>query len=189
MKFFQKTNMISESVPAAMRTGLYQVGSTNTAVDSGAFVIAGALADNTLYSAYSITLKDFNTFVIKAPVAAEVTAVNANVFVVDPIKVSDGTIASNIYREGAKTLGLGAAAGEKTAIRKLFLNDQFIIGLENFAAAPTVGQYAILTAADTILTAAAAIPATGFAVRVECIWNVSQGINAIKGYLCTVVQL
>ena len=181
MKFFQKTNMVSESVPAAMRSGLFHTAlEAEAAVDSGALVIASVLADNEIYNSYlgAGALKDFNTFIVKAPVTADVTAVNANVYIVDPVKVSEGTINGNIYREGAKTLGLAGVAGEKVAIRKLFL-----------ASAPTAGQYAILANGVTTLAPAAAIPSTGFCARVECAWHVSQGITAIDGYLLTVVQL
>lgn len=192
MKFFQKTNMVSESVPAAMRSGLFHTAlEAEAAVDSGALVIASVLADNEIYNSYlgAGALKDFNTFIVKAPVTGDVTATNANVYIVDPVKVSEGTINGNIYREGAKTLGLAGVAGEKVAIRKLFLADQFILGADNFASAPTAGQYAILANGVTTLAPAAAIPSTGFCARVECAWHVSQGITAIDGYLLTVVQL
>jgi hypothetical protein len=192
MKFFQKTNMISESVYAAMRSGLFHTAmEAEAAVDSGAFVIAGELADNEVYNEYlgAGALKDFNTFIIKAPVSAHVTASNANVYVVDPVKVSEATNGTNVYREGARTLGLAGNPGEKIAIRKLFLDDMFILGAGNFVSAPTVGEFAILTATETTLTPAAAIPSTGFAIRVECEWHITQGINATDGFLCTVVQL
>jgi hypothetical protein len=193
MKFFQKTNMVSESVPAAMRSGLYLTvpqGAT-AAVDAGAFVIAHELADNEVYNEFlgAGALKDFNTFIIKAPAIGDVTATNARVYVVEPIKVSEGIINGNMYREGAKTLGLAGLAGEKVAIRQLFNGDQFILGEDNFTETPTAGEFAILTATATTLTPEDAIPGTGFCVRVECAWHVSQGITAVDGWLATVVQL
>jgi hypothetical protein len=193
MKFFQKTNMISESVYAAMRSGLYQIYPTGAtaAVDAGAFVIAHELADNEVYNEYlgAGALKDFNTFIIKAPLGDHVTASNANLYVVDPVKVPEATNGTLVYREGARTLGLAGNPGEKVAIRKLFLNDMFILGADNFETAAVVGEFATLTATTTNLTPASLLPSTGFAVRVECEWHLTQGITASNGFLCTVVQL
>lgn len=190
MKFFQKMNMQSETIKSAMRTGLMQDGSGNDiAVESGAFVKVVGLADNEVYSQYVPGIKDLNKFIVTAPAAGDVTATNANIYVIDPVKVSDGTIAGNIYREGSKTLGLGANAGEAVAMRKLFQDDYFVLGADNFKTAPTVGKFAILTATETVLTNADAIPNTGLTVVIESEFNVSQGIDATKGYICRVVQL
>lgn len=192
MKFFQKTNMISEFVPSAMRTGLFQTAlGVDAAVDAGAFVIAGELADHEVYNEYLGVgaLKDFNVFITRAPVAADVTATAVHLYVVEPIKIGEGIIMDNTYRYGAKTLGLSGLAGEKVAMRKLYQGDQFILGVDNFVSAPTAGEFAVLTADSTELTPAAAKPATGFAVRVECEWGIAQGITPVAGFLCTVVQL
>lgn len=187
MKFFQKVNMTSETVNSYNRTGLYVVSGSTTAIDSGAFIVTGSLAPNSVYNAFlsGSEIVDINTFYIAAPVALT----SKPVYVVDVVKVTDGTINGNVYREGAKTLALQANAGEKVAIRFLDYNDQFILGDGNFVSAPTVGQYATLTAGSLVLTGSAGT-GTGFAVRVEQKQFISEGIDANgTGYLCTVVQL
>lgn len=185
MKFFQKVNMASESVGSFNRTGKYQVGSTDTAVSSGEFVIPGALATNAVYGK-----KDLNVQICKAPTAGQVTASNAGVYVVDFVGVSAGTINGNEYRIGVKTAGLEASAGTPVAIRYLCFNDEFYLGDGNFASAPNAGTYATLTSGSTLLTPSSTIPATGFTVQVQEKDAISQGITAnIDAYLCTVVQL
>ena len=48
-RFIEKVNMMSESNDAMVRTGVYHVGATPTAVGSGAFVVVAGLMDNTTY--------------------------------------------------------------------------------------------------------------------------------------------
>lgn len=193
MKFFQKVNMTSESVDSYNRTGLFKTYSgsvgTNASVDSGAFVvISKGLAPNDTYNAFlsGSTIVDINTFIATCPNAAT----DKPVYVVDVVKVTDGTIAGNVYREGVKTLSMTANAGEKVALRFLDYTDQFILGADNFASAPTVGQYAVLTAGSAVTLTGSAGAGSGFAVRVEQKQTISEGIDANGvGYLCTVVQL
>jgi len=190
MKFFQKVNMMSEAggkANAMNRTGLYQASGSNAAVDAGAFVILGALASSEVYNTFTGgSAKDWNKFICTAPTAVT----NKGVYVVDPVKVSDGTINGNVYRMGDKTLGLGANSGEPVALRRLDMSDQFLLGADNFVSAPTVGQYAILTAGSTVLTGSAGVPASGFCVAIDQTVTLSQGITANgSGYLVHVVQL
>lgn len=190
MMFFQKVNMASETVRSFMKTGLMQDSSDDPiAVGSGAFVKLIGLADSPTYSPYVAGMKDLNLFEMTMPVTADVTATNVGIYVTDPVTVSSGTIAGNVYREGAKTLGLGVEAGEPCSIRQLVMDDMFLLGADNFASSPTVGQYAILTNAAVTLTPNASKPASGFAVYIESEINVSQGLEPVEGYLCRVVQL
>ena len=181
-KYFQKVNMASESIRSWTRTGV-----NSASCSSGAFVVPSTLASNTVYANFmsGSTVKDINTFTIAAPA----DATSKNIWVVDPVKVTDGTIAGNTYRMGAKTLSFDLSASEKVAIRKLDVLDQFQLGDGNFGSAPTEGQYAVLIAADTLLSPCANQAATGFCVRIDQKVSVSQGIDASTGYLCTVVQL
>jgi hypothetical protein len=194
MKFFQKVNMASETVDSFNRTGLFKTYSgsvgTNASVDSGAFVITTkGLAPNDVYNNFlsGSTIVDFNTFIATGPAAAT----DKGVYVVDIVKVTDGTIGGNVYREGAKTLSMTANAGEKVAMRLLNFNDQFLLGADNISGSPTAGQYAVLTAGSAVtLTGSAGIPGTGLVVRLDQKQTISEGIdpNGV-GYLCTVIQL
>lgn len=189
-RHFQKVNMVSESIKSYNRTGEYQASGVDAICTDGAFVIASGLASAAVYSAYVAGMKDFSKLVVSAPVTAQVTASNVGVYVVDIVKVSDGTINGNVYREGAKTIGLSANAGEAIAMRKLVTDDVFILGADNFASAPTVGQYAILTASSVDLTPASSIPATGFTIKVEQSLTLSEGTRATTpSYLCRVAQV
>lgn len=188
-RFFQKVNMESEDVNAKMRSGIYQVGSTNTAVSSGAFVTVTGLADNTTYASSGV--KDLNKLIVKAPVTATTAK---GIYVTDIVKVTDGTIAGNVYREGVKTIGLSAIAGESVALRNVNnYTDQFLLGDENFVggiAGVGTNSFAVLTNGSVDLTPSATIPATGFTVAIDQKMTVSQGITGnVTAYLCRVVQL
>jgi hypothetical protein len=183
-RFFQKVNMASESVASYNRTGLYQESGANAVAYPGYFVKVTGLADNTIYAASGI--KDLNKLIVTTPATP---TTDKGIFVLDPVKVSEGTINGNVYREGVKTIGLSVNAGEPTAMRELVaLHEQFLLGADNFQSAPTVGQYAVLTANDPDLTPASSIPATGFTVAIDGATNVTQGLTAISVYLCRIVQ-
>lgn len=186
-KFFQKILMESETVNSQNRTALYQESGVNASVYAGGFVVPTGMADNAIYSAYTSGVKDFNTLTVAPPTSATPTA--GSVYVIDFVKVSDGTINGNVYREGAKTLGLMANAGEKIAIRKVAFNDVFELSKDNFTTTPTVGQYAILgTTVDAVPNAT--VPAAGFTIKVEQKTTVSQGVTANSdAYICRAVQL
>lgn len=68
--------------------------------------------------------------------------------------------------------------------------DQFFLGADNFASQPTVGQYATVTANDTVLTPTATPTAGQFVVKIEMTQNIITGMvnNGLK-YLCTVVSV
>lgn len=185
-RFFEKVNMVSETVKSMNRSVVYHVGATPTAVSSGAFVVAAGLMDNTTYAASGI--KDLNKIKVTYPGATPTAEIG--VMVTDIVKVSDGTINGNVYRIGAKTIGLSAVAGEVVAARVLGMHDQFWLGDTNFASTPTVGQYAILTASSVDLTPAADTSAAGFTVAIDATMTKSQGITAnTTAYLCRVVKM
>lgn len=189
-RFFQKVFMASESVKSAMRTGEYQASGVDATVYGGAFVVSSGMADSSVYNTYVSGTKDLSKLIVVAPVTATVTKSNAGVYVTDVVKVSDGTINGNIYREGAKTIGLMANAGEPVGLRKLYHDDVFILGADNFASAPTVGQYAVLTNASVDLTPAASIPSAGLTISIEQSLTISEGTTAsTPAFLCRVAQL
>lgn len=186
LRFFQKVLMESESIASQNRSGRYQVQGTDTAVYGGAFVVVTGMADNSVYSAYTPGIKDFNVLKIEAP--ADVDA--KGIYVVDLVKISDGSIMNNVYRMGAKTIGLQALAGENVAMRKVAEQDEFVLGRENFTGAPTVGDFAVLTAGSVDLTPAAIVPVAGLCVAIEQRETISQGTTGdVEAYLCRVVQL
>ena len=184
-RFIEKVNMVSESNDALVRSGVYHVGATPTAVGSGAFVIVDGLMDNTTYAASGI--KDLNKLKVIYP-GAPTTDIGVMVSVI--VMVSDGTISGNVYRVGTKTIGLTAVAGETIRFRALGMNDQFWLGDTNFVSTPTVGQYAVLTASSVDLTPAANKSAAGFTVAIDATMTKSQGITAnTTAYLCRVVKM
>lgn len=183
-RFFQKVNMEYESVFSKSRTGIYVVGATPTAVYGGAIAVVTGLATDT--TVYGSGHKDMNklTFAYEAtPTAGKA------VYIADPVTISSGSVNGNTYRIGAKTLGLQAAAGEYIAWRKLEVTDQFLLGADNFASAPTVGQYAVRTNASVDFTPAASVT-TGFHIAIDKTMKITEGLDATTtAYLCRVVQL
>jgi len=189
-RLFQKVFMASEFNKAWVRTGEFQISGTDAPVYGGAFVLATSLANSSVYSTYTTGTKDLSKMIVSAPVTATVLQANAGVYVTDVVKVSDGTINGNVYREGAKTLILQANAGEPVSLRRLEQDDCFILGADNFVTAPTVGQYAKLTAASVDLTASSTLPATGLALMIEQSLTISEGTSATTpAYLCRVEQV
>ena len=182
-RFFQKVNMKSETTKSMNRSGIYVVGSTPTAVSSGAICVPTGLAP----SVYGAGLVDFNkfTFATEATLTAGIP-----VFVADIVKVSEAVGMGNTYRIGAKTIGLSAAAGEVVAWRELGHTDQFYLGAENFVTAPTVGQFAKRTVSSVDYTPSATLGATGFHIKIDAQEIFSEGSTASTPvYLCRVVQL
>lgn len=178
---FHKGLMMSEVVPTKLVTGVFQASGADAAVEDGALVVIGGLRSHDTYDSTT----DLNTHNITAP-----TALTNRVAVVDYVGVPSGTIGGNLYRDGYKTFGLTVPAGTATRTRILELDDTGFWATGNFVAAPTVGQYAVLTANSVKLTAAASKPATGFCVRVDASKPVTEGtVNTETEYFCTVVQL
>lgn len=182
--YFQKIRMKSEFNNSMLVTGEYQVAGVDTAVTQGAFVELTGLANNTTYATSGV--KDINKYTCSAPTAVT----DKGVYVVDFVKVQDGVINGNTYRIGVQDINLTASAGTPVRLREIGFADEFILGDGNFASAPTVGQYAILTAASIGLTPNATVPTSGLTVRIEQQVSITQGTTAnVTGYVCTVVQI
>lgn len=156
-------------------------------VKDGSLVVLGDLADDTTYSTFAASLPavDYNTYYAAAPAAA-----TDEVLIVDYAGISEGEIAGNYYREGIKLYDLVAPAGTIVRARRLALHDKFWLGADNFASAPTVGQFAAATANAFTHTPAATLPAAGYAIKVLAAEDLTAGM-ATKGkiYLVEVVQL
>lgn len=189
MKLFQKVNMASESIDSAMRSGLVVTidGATVTpvAANPGDFVTPAGLATSEVYN-----MPDENVFLVTAPAAAT----ERNLFVLDPVKVAEAKNNDLVYRMGARTLGLPVNAGEVVAMRQLFLNDQFLLGRENFAAAPAKGdKFTIAANALTLAKVDSADYATATSLfRVDDVRVITEGVGIGRqsnAYLITVERI
>ena len=183
MKMFNKIIMTSEFDVSKLKAGVFYDGSDAQAeVEDGAFVSVLGLEDHDLYTG----MKDFN--------ARKLTAFDGTSPIygfIDYVGVSHADAMGVNYRVGDKTAGLFPVAGEVVRVRIPELGDEFYLGDENFASAPTVGKFAAPTAGTTTMTPAAAAPATGFAVEVEDERTLITGqVNeGSKLYRCRVISL
>lgn len=190
MKFFQKVNMASESIDSYMRSGIvYDAqGENPIEANGGDLVVPASVITNAVYGE-----PDENMFMFKAPAANG--GLNANLFILDPVKVPEATNGDLVYRMGVRTLGLKVNAGELIAARKLDLNDQFLVGVENLGltAVPAVGEYyGISDGAVEHAKIADIASTTGYAARVDAIRKISQGIGKkglVDAVLLTVVRI
>lgn len=151
-KIFEVAEMACEDVQAWVKTCKFGTGTdaafVPAVVDDGAFVVLGALADDTTY----IGKKDWNVKHAFAPATDALTA--DEVVVIDIDNVSNGVIAGNNYKIGNKLVDLKMDAGYPVRYRKLCKGDMFWLGAGCFETAPTVGKYANLTANKVTLTPA-----------------------------------
>lgn len=190
MKFIQKLNMASETVHSFMRSGILVTGGTPAEIDGGAILKFKGLAENSVYAAYSTGFKDFNKYEMQLVTADDVTADGLTLYVADPVNVSHGEIMDVDYRMGSKTLGITVPANEPCALRKLVTDDLFYLSGDNFAAAPAIGEFAILTAAASTLTPAAAAPATGAYFEILDSKPMIQGLDVSgTGFLVRVARI
>lgn len=181
MKIFQKNLMASEDVKAYLGTGVYYKEDAKAAIHDGAIVVVGDIEDHSVYAG----IKDVNVRKLTAPAAT-----TDKVVIVDYVGVSHGKIMGNNYREGIKTAGLSADAGEQVRYRVPQIGDTFYLGAENFDTAPTAGQFATVTVDDTILTVGADAPAEGFGVKIETTKALTEGtVDTSTLYFCTVVSI
>lgn len=185
MKLFQKVNMASESIDSAMRSGIVVTSvadNTPIAAHPGDFVTPIGIVTSSVYN-----LPDENVFAVTAPAAAT----QSNLFVLDPVKVAEATNDDLVYRMGARTLGLPVNAGEVVAMRQLFINDQFLLGKENFATTPAKGdKYTIAANAYTLAKVDAGDYATTpILFRIDDVRKITEGIGLARqsdAYLVTV---
>ena len=149
-KIFDVAKMVSEDVLAYDRSAKFCTGNDDAPVyaqcDDGAFVTLGGLCDDATYDG----MKDYNCKKAFAPTAANLTV--DKVWVIDLADVSEGIIAGNTYRIGAKLVEMKGEAGSAVRVRKVCKFDRFWLGAGCFESLPTVGQFATLTANKVTLT-------------------------------------
>lgn len=192
-KVFAKALMASEDVQAYVGSCKFGTGTdsnfTAGQITDGAFVTLGGLA---LDETYSTTSLDWNVYHAFAPTAATLT--EDEVVVVDIAGVSEGVIAGNNYKIGVKQVDLIGKPGYAVRFRRLKKGDKFWLGQGCFATAPTVGQYAGLTANDVVLTPAASKTDGQFNIKIQAAKALTVGmtVNTIATayeqlYLCEVL--
>lgn len=174
---FKSGKMVSNQLDAALTNG---VGAQE--LPDGALVVLGnVLADSTYAGEY-----EYDLYEAAAPVAA-----TDEVAIVDYAGISQAAIAGNQYKGISKKLvNLNVPVGTPTRIRRLYLHDKFWLGEDNFASAPTVGEFAVAAAGKFTHEPAAALPEGGYAVKilVEKDLNIGMRLDG-KMYLVEVVQL
>lgn len=164
-KIFDVAEMVCEDVQAYVKSAKFCTGSDAAPVyaqcDDGAFVTLGKLCADSTYSG----MVDYNCKYAYAPTTDEVAL--DDLWVTDIAEVGAGVIAGNTYRIGTKLVDLKVEAGYPVRARKVKKGDMFWLGAGCFETAPTVGQYANLTANKVTLTAAATTTAdkVNFAIR------------------------
>lgn len=163
-KVFDMGSMACEDVQAWVGTCKFGTGSdaefTPAEVSDGAFVKLGGLADDDTYKGE----KAWNTYLAYAPDSSDLAT--DEVVVVDLAEVMGGVIGGNYYKLGVKTVGLIGEANMPVRFRRMHKGDKFWLGADCFSEAPTIGEYAKLTANDTILTPAEEAPeAFGLVIR------------------------
>lgn len=169
--------MVSNQLDAALANAVAEA-----ALPDGALVVLGdVLADST----YAGEL-EYDTYEAAAPAAA-----TDEVVIVDYAGISQAAIAGNQYKGiSTKLVNLDVPVGTPTRVRRLYLHDKFWLGADNFASAPTVGEYAVAAAGEFTHAPAAALPEGGYAVKilVEKDLNIGMRLDG-KMYLVEVVQL
>lgn len=164
-KIFDVAEMVCEDVQAYVKSAKFCTGDDNAPVyaqcDDGAFVTLGKPCADSTYSG----MVDYNCKYAYAPTTDEVAL--DDLWVIDIAEVGAGVIAGNTYRIGVKLVDLKVEAGYPVRARKVKKGDMFWLGAGCFETAPTVGQYANLTANKVTLTAAATTTAdkVNFAIR------------------------
>lgn len=168
--------MISDQIDAYLTNGVAQAD-----LKDGYLVKLGDLANDLTYDANG---KQYDLYEVEAPAAADEVAI------IDYAGISEGEINGNEYKIGQKLYNLGIPAGTNFRVRRLGLHDKFWLGESNFDATPTVGEYAGIDAGQYTHKALAALPASGYAVKVLIEKDLVTGMkNNGKLYLCEVVQL
>lgn len=179
-------NMKSQFNGAALKSGVLKNGATYLDIPNGAVATMNYTLE-TDYG-YGSSVQDPNVFVFKA-----VAAVTDKAYVADLSMVPEATDPNgNIYRMGADVTNLTLKGTTKVPgrFREAFMEDTLELGDSNFASAPTVGQFAILTVGATTLTPNATKPASGFTVKILRKLQLNSGLQRSGDrYLCIVVQL
>lgn len=169
--------MISDQIDSYLTNGVAEID-----LKDGGLVTLGDLAADTTYDQNGV---EYDVYEADKPAAA-----TDEVVIIDYAGISEGEINENNYKIGKKLYNLTVPAGTNFRVRRLALHDKFWLGADNFASAPTVGEYAVATASAIEHTPAAALPASGYAVKVLVEKDLTTGMRSNgKIYLVEVVQL
>jgi hypothetical protein len=175
--FFQKRIMASENVVAYERSVLYYVSATPTEITQGALL---KLTDR----ATSV----FGTSDLTTYKAIKPAADTDPIYIADILETPYATLGSNNYRVGVELSNLRAPANTPIRVRKPKLDDVYIIGADNFASAPTVGEWAIPTAGSVLYTPSGSEITTKHCVLIEEVITVGFGVSTtISAYVVRVV--
>jgi len=175
-KVFKHGKMMSDVVDSALANAIFE-----EEVDDGALVVLGDLADDLAYTG----LVEYDTYEGAKPEAA-----TDEVVIVDYAGIQQGAIGGNQYKVGIKLHNLKVPAGTPARVRRLYLHDKFWLGADNFSSAPVVGEYAVAEAGEYTHKPAAALPQSGYAVKVLVENDMTVGMHTEgKIYLVEVVQL
>ena len=179
-------SMKSQFNGAALKSGVLKNGATYLDIPNGA-VATMAYTLEVDYG-YGAAVQDPNVYVFNAP-----AALTNKAYIADLAQVPEVTdVNGSVYRLGADTTNLTLKGSTKVPgrFREAFVDDSVELGDSNFASAPTVGQYAVLTVGATTLTPSVSKPGTGFAVKILRKLQLNSGLSkAGDRYLCVVVQL
>lgn len=173
----QPVRMESQYVPTKVVSVMYQVSSANAAVNNGTLAVLGGFAADPVYTAaYGSSFTDINTRIATLP-AADTTA-GVGVIDIAGVPTVSNPAGDITYRMGTATVGLTAKAGVPVRFRKLALDDTLVVSLDNFTAAPTAGQYAIVDSATGKWKPSATVPTTGLvATVVKTGTALTQGVD------------
>lgn len=176
--FFQKRTMASEDVKSYNRSVIYTVGGTATEITNGAVVKLLSPATNIFGTS------DMTTYLAATPAAD-----TDSVYVLDIVESPYATSGTLNFRVLENVTDLKAPAGTAVRARKLKIDDTFLLGSDNFASAPTVGQYAIPTAASKLWTpAGASVVTTKVCILIESAVTVGVGVSgSLSAYRCRCV--
>lgn len=181
MKIFQKIQMASEDVKSYLKTGVFYADNVEAPIHDGALVHVGDPVEHDLYGA----MKDLNARKIEAVTSATDKLMGF----VDYVGVSQADVMGVTYRIGDKTAGLSAIAGERVRVRVPQLHDEFWLGVDNFDSEPAIGDFALPTVGDTILTVGDETT-EGLCLKIEDIKTLITGqVNDGSLFRCRVVSL
>lgn len=179
MAFVMKEGkMASNTLDSMLTNGV----SDSLAIKDGDLVVLGDIVANDLY-----TTNEYDTYKAAYPTAPTTD----EVAIVDYAGISEGPIVGNVYKIGNKLFNLTVPTGTKFRVRRLALHDKYWLGEDNFATAPTVGQYAIATNGSGVHTPNASIADSGYCVKILASKGFTAGMttDSKQIYLCEVVKL
>ncbi|WP_297419562.1 hypothetical protein [Clostridium sp.] len=186
-QFFQPGRMESQYVNTKVVSVMYQASGVNAPVVDGTLAVLGGFYTDPIYTAaYGSNITDINTRIATLPASATVSGVGViDVSTVPTASGVDGTT----YKIGSETIGLSVEGGKPVRFRKFVIDDTFFTSLDNFTAAPTVGQYAIVDASGN-WKPSATIPTSGTTAQIISTNVVSRGVAAdVTQYFMLIVQV